>query len=121
MNKTLSNLQFRSEGKSPQHSKKKEQTELDRVSSSFFWGSAGLDASLKCLYTDAYIIGSKREKVEFGCSCRATILLWYKHTARVLQWMHLDGLGRQSELARNGSCILCERTVELHGVLPSVR
>lgn len=104
-----------------QHSNKEVQTELDRVSSCFSWGSAGSNASLACLYTDAYIIRSKKEEVEFGCSCRATVLLWYKRTARVLQWIDVDGLGRQSEVARKGSCILCERTVELHGVLPSAR
>lgn len=53
-----------------------------------------------------------------ACNCRATILLWYKCTTGVLQWMYVDSLGRQSGVARNGSFRFCERAVELHGVLP---
>lgn len=30
----------------------------------------------------------------------------------------MDSLGRQSGVTRNGSYSLCERAVELHGVLP---
>lgn len=40
-----------------------------------------------------------------ACGCRATITLWYRHTARVLQWMDVDGIGKQSGVARHGSCI----------------
>lgn len=40
----------------------------------FSWESAGLGASLKCLYANAHSMGKKRDELEL-CSCRAVVSL----------------------------------------------